>query len=227
VECTDCHNPHLAGDGSLVYTNTANSARNVISNSVTSLRGVSGVGVDYTGLANYQVVATNRYSQISAKVGATYEYQICFKCHTGYSFPSFSDGTATFTTNSTSVTGSGTAWTSAMVGMSIADSDDTRTYVITAVAGPTSLTISPAYASATGAGQTYRVQKITAGLTPYYTNGFVSFTVGSTMVTGSNTAWTSGMIGSWIFPTNNPYAAYRISAVNSATSLTITPAFGQ
>jgi hypothetical protein len=110
------------------------------------------------------------------------------------------------------------------VGSWIGRTNDTRTYVVTAVASTTSLTISPAYAGTTGAGN-YTTWNIPAGITPYYNTGTTTFTPGSTNVTGAGTAWNSGMVGSWIYGSNNPAVPYKITAVSSTTSLTITPAY--
>jgi hypothetical protein len=181
--------------------------------------------VDYTGLGNFQVVATNRYASIPASTGATYEYQICFKCHTGRSFPAYADGTANFTSGSTTVTGNGTAWTTDLIGMWLACTNDTQNYVVIAVVNSTNLTLSQPYGGATAGGQLYFVRSTTAGLTPYYATGTATFTSGSTTVTGSGTSWNSGMIGSYIYGSNNPAVLYRIIAVSSATSLTIAPAY--
>ena len=84
VECGDCHNPHMAGSGGLVYSNTATATRNRITN---PLKGVSGVAVTYTGLTNFVAPPAANYIALAA---ATNEYQICFKCHSGYAW-----GTAT------------------------------------------------------------------------------------------------------------------------------------
>ena len=83
VECVDCHNAHMARVGGLVYTNTATAARNQVTG---PLRGVSGVTFDYSALTNFQAVATNRFTLIPTSPGATNEYQICFKCHSGYAW---------------------------------------------------------------------------------------------------------------------------------------------
>ena len=164
VECTDCHNAHIAQAGGLVTTNVATALRNRVTN---PLKGVAGVAISYTGVTNFQTVSTNLYTAIAKSPGATYEYQICFRCHSGYAYrglpsagltPVYSAGTATFTANSVTVTGSGTSWNSGMVGMWIARANNyTDAYRITAVASTTSLTITPAYSGPTGAGLAYGI----------------------------------------------------------------------
>ena len=224
VECVDCHNPHKARAGSHVYSATATQYRNAITNTP-SLLGVDGVSFNYTGLTNYQVVMTNLYTYIPDTAGAGFEYQICFKCHTGYSFPGYTAGTANFTNGSAAVIGNSTIWTTNMIGMWLANTNDPRAYVITGVASATSLTISPVYAGTTVSGQSYFLQNPTAGLSTYYNAGTATFTPGSTSVTGSGTSWNSGMIGSWVYGSNNPAVLYKIIAVGSTTSLTISPAY--
>jgi len=226
VECRDCHNVHQALAGSHLYTNTATAFRNNIYTNAPALRGVSGVAFNYTGLTNHQVVATNRFTWIPGTTGATNDYQICFKCHSSYGFTSFAaSGTASFTTNSTTITGSGTAWNASLVGKWIAQSNDVAFYVITNVASATSLSISPPYRAASASGQNYILRDFPPGLTPLYNTGTATFTIGSSNVTGSGTSWNSGMIGSWIHASNNPAVRYKIIAVGSATSLTISPAY--
>lgn len=83
VECTSCHNAHRAMVGVHTYSNLATSVRNRISPCLTN---VSGVTVVYTGLTNWAVVSTNLYRFIPATSGATNEYEICFKCHSGYAW---------------------------------------------------------------------------------------------------------------------------------------------
>ena len=53
VECTDCHDPHLAQARAHVYTNTATAFRGYITNTP-ALLGVTGLVVDYTSLTNFQ-----------------------------------------------------------------------------------------------------------------------------------------------------------------------------
>jgi predicted CXXCH cytochrome family protein len=162
VECSDCHNTHQAVSGSHTYTNTATAGRNMVSN---PLRGVAGVAINYTSLTNFQTVTTNLYSVIPKSVGATNEYQICFRCHTSYSFgtspppgltPVYSAGTAAFTNGIATIKGTGTAWNSTMVGMwMVRTNDPANVYKVTAVANATNMTITPVYAGATASGQGY------------------------------------------------------------------------
>lgn len=224
VECTDCHNPHKTKIGVHDYNVVATVARNDATNSPV-LAGVDGVAINYSGLTNFQVVSANRYSFVPDTVGVTNEYEICFKCHSGYGHPTILGGSATFTTNSATVTGSGTAWTTNLVGMWIANSNDVRPYVITAVASATSLTISPAYAWATGTGTNFFIRNTPANETPYYGTGTATFTPGSANVNGTGTSWNNGMLGSWIYASNRPAAVFIIVAVNNATNLTIYPAY--
>ena len=83
VECSSCHNPHKALAGSHTYTNTATASRNLASK---PLKGTDGVAFNYSGLTNFQTVATNRYTVIPKSTGVTYEYQICLKCHSTYAW---------------------------------------------------------------------------------------------------------------------------------------------
>jgi predicted CXXCH cytochrome family protein len=80
VECIDCHSTHKALSGAHVYTNTATSARNQVSN---PNKGVEGVVVDYTGLGNFVAPGPANYTLTN---NATYVYQICFKCHSSYAW---------------------------------------------------------------------------------------------------------------------------------------------
>jgi len=57
-----------------------------------------------------------------------------------------------------------------------------------------------------------------------YTTGTVSVTKGSSTITGSGTSWTSSMVGRYIKVTDY---WYKITAVSSATSLTIQGEFGE
>ncbi len=83
VNCLDCHSPHAARSGVHTYSTTATSTRNLATN---PLAKVSGVQFNYAGLANFAAPAAANYTWIAASTGATYEYQVCFKCHTSFTF---------------------------------------------------------------------------------------------------------------------------------------------
>ncbi|HJV22018.1 MAG TPA: cytochrome c3 family protein [Holophagaceae bacterium] len=158
VACGDCHNPHKAMKGSHAYATTATSTRNLILNGATvqsgPLMGADGVaptwGAKWVTASGYTVKAT-----------ATYEYEVCLKCHSSYdSYGTtrpggitafYATGTAKFTNGSTAVTGTGTTWTSAMVGMYIQKGTSSPAYRISAFVSATSLTLGTAYGEATDA----------------------------------------------------------------------------
>ncbi len=189
VGCGDCHNPHMAVVGVHTYATTADLDRNRLRatlggvlNNTNSLRGVDGVKFTYSslalwatpGIANFTKIATG--NPATPDSGATYEYQVCFKCHTSYdpaaSTPAaavlrpvawggvtnyYSTGTATFTTGLTGVTGAGTTWTTAMVGMYIQRDINSPAYKISASVSGTSLTLATAYAETTAAASAYTI----------------------------------------------------------------------
>lgn len=72
AECADCHDPHQCDD-----TTAAAPAK------YGSLKGVSGVLVDYgtATWSNWPGDAT-----FSLKLGIDYQYELCFKCHSRYSY---------------------------------------------------------------------------------------------------------------------------------------------
>lgn len=292
VECRDCHNAHKAQAGAHTYSTTATSWRNLASNPIKSVAGVSVAygttyttgtatftassatvtgagtawtsaligekirrssdGVDYTitavasgtsltispayagttgsaqayviTLGNFVAPPASGYAAIPATTGIAYEYQLCFRCHSIYGFTSYSTGTATFTSASATVTGSGTSWNAGLVGSTMQRASDTATYTVTAVASATSLTITPAYAGATGSGQTYAISNPPPNLTPIYNTGTATFTSASATIAGSGTTWNAGMVGHWI-RRGTETTNYEIAAVASATSMTITPAY--
>ncbi len=69
----------------------------------------------------------------------------------------YSTGTATFTQGSATVTGSGTAWTSAMIGRKTTIGLGSPWYRITAVASVTSMTVSDVYAETTATASRYTI----------------------------------------------------------------------
>ncbi|MBC7093783.1 hypothetical protein H5T53_07255 [Candidatus Bipolaricaulota bacterium] len=75
AECVDCHDPHQADrdDGSIA----APGARKPIA-------GVSGLWIDFTGTSwDSWPPPSNQYGLIR---GIDYQYQLCFKCHSFYSY---------------------------------------------------------------------------------------------------------------------------------------------
>lgn len=219
VECLDCHNPHQSLANGHVYTNTATTNRNLVSN---PLKGVAAAAVNYASMTNFSSITADLYTAIPQ---ATNEYQICLKCHSGYGYPKYSAGTAAFTSNSAAVGGSGTQWSSNLLGQVIFRANDPTTYTVTNVTSATNLTVMPAYSRASASGQSYTIMNLPPCLTPVYTNGTASFTNGSMTVRGTGTAWDSGMTGLWIAPTSTPTIVYRVTTVLNTTNLTIYPAY--
>lgn len=186
TECLDCHNTHKAQIGPYVYTNIATSLRNRVSNPI---KGVSGVTVNYSGLTNWQTVATNLYTFIpkatgnTNSIGATNEYQICFKCHTGYSFGTnapagitaiYTNGTIALTNGSATVTGTGTSWQSGLTRAWIRTVTGNTNYQITNFVSATSLGIAPAYTGPNVSGQAYVITletDIAQEFSPYNKSG--------------------------------------------------------
>ena len=83
VNCLDCHDAHFVKAGVHTYGTTATSTRNQISN---VLAGVNGVQFNWSGMANWGAPAASNFTWIPITTGAAYEYQICFKCHTSYTY---------------------------------------------------------------------------------------------------------------------------------------------
>lgn len=72
----------------------------------------------------------------------------------------YSTGTVTVTQNSTSVTGSGTTWTSAHIGQQFIVGGQAPFYTISAVPSATSLTLDRVYGGTSGAGLTYTIVQV-------------------------------------------------------------------
>jgi hypothetical protein len=95
AECPDCHNPHQATNSphrvadSAWYPSTTTSTSNLVSNSgaLTRVPGVTpGAAAIWTARTTYTVTAA-----------ATYEYEICYKCHSYYAIRNASTPVASWT----------------------------------------------------------------------------------------------------------------------------------
>ncbi len=86
VECADCHNVHAS---SASRHATGALATNLVSG---ALQGVSGAAVT-TSSVNW--TSPTAYAQVAS---STYEYQICFKCHSGFNTSTQASGSATLIT---------------------------------------------------------------------------------------------------------------------------------
>lgn len=69
----------------------------------------------------------------------------------------YNTGTVAVTNGSTGITGTGTNWTTAMVGRYFVKKGDAKRYLINAVASSTSLTVTAAYAGSTTSGSSYAI----------------------------------------------------------------------
>ena len=77
IECTDCHNPHLATQ----VTSTRPKGSNAITDPGPLVR-VTGADPDYFSTTNkYAIWETPPTGDYTIQKPATKEYQICFKCH--------------------------------------------------------------------------------------------------------------------------------------------------
>jgi ribosomal protein L31 len=94
AECVDCHNPHKAKQGSHTpaaqwYPTTVTATTNNVSNALTGVTGVE------PGSATKWTVPTT----FTTLESSTYEYQICYKCHSYWALRD-ADGITTYTTAS-------------------------------------------------------------------------------------------------------------------------------
>ncbi|MDH3392546.1 MAG: hypothetical protein OEL66_00960 [Desulfobulbaceae bacterium] len=80
VECTDCHNPHAAGN--TPHTATGNDTAATVLPVTSPLYKATGIEPSYTGMDANWGDDTIGYGSYGAMQTATKEYQICFKCHT-------------------------------------------------------------------------------------------------------------------------------------------------
>jgi len=126
---------------------------------------------------------------------------------------------------SATVTGTATAFTTDLVvGQALVfGCDGTKTqYTISAIGSDTTLTLSTSYTGVTP--QNAGVNTPTTARRITYLVGTVAVSTSSGTVTGTGTAFTSSMVGAWLqFSSDTTGAYYQITAVGSATSLTIAP----
>jgi predicted CXXCH cytochrome family protein len=138
---------------------------------------------------------------------------------TEYAPPIYVAGTATFTKDSTTVTGSGTAWTAAngvYPGSWIQSNADKHYYQIAAVNSATQVTLATTYKGTTANATAYTLRL------GYNVGTSATFTKGSKTITGSGTSWSTTVIpvGSYI-RSNSIGGWYRVVSVDSATQLTV------
>jgi hypothetical protein len=83
--CLDCHDPHKAGSNGYTFptTGTMNSTRNQIP-AGSPLTGALGVTYGPTYPALWTASTSANFGASLAPI--TYEYQLCFKCHTSFAF---------------------------------------------------------------------------------------------------------------------------------------------
>ena len=86
------------------------------------------------------------------------------KTDVGQTVAPYSTGTVTATLGSTTVTGSGTTWTSAMVGRKFRVDGDLDFYTVSAFTSTTSITLADAYVNATVSGSAYEIYQDTYAL---------------------------------------------------------------
>jgi hypothetical protein len=94
VSCLDCHDPHESGKTNRAYATTATATRNQIpaGSPITGASGiqfgtVAGAGKSYPALpASGAWPASAAANYGTSVVRATYEYEVCFKCHTAFAF---------------------------------------------------------------------------------------------------------------------------------------------
>jgi len=140
-----------------------------------------------------------------------------------YTPPTYVTGTATFTNDSATVTGQGTAWTAAngvYPGAWIQNNADKHYYQVQTVNSATQLTLTTTYKGATAANSAYTLRLGYGG--PGAGMGTATFTLGSRTITGTGTSWNTTVIPVGSYIRSNDFGGwYRVVSVNSATSITI------
>lgn len=105
AECVDCHNPHALSNTGAVHTpgTTGNAVSGVLQNEW---------GVQPTWPTIWtQPTTFTVYNAPTYPNGASYEYQICFKCHSGYGIGTVTGGVASWTGTISSNNIASSGWT--------------------------------------------------------------------------------------------------------------------
>lgn len=142
-------------------------------------------------------------------------------------------GTVTVASDSAQVAGVGTAWHAGMNGLNFVVAGLTQTYTILSVDSATTLRLATVYTGVSAAAQGYAVfdvrppanGPVTVAIPERYASGSVALSNGSAVVTGTDTQWTPTLVG-MRFKVQADASPYRVSAVNSATELTLDRVYG-
>ncbi|BDG07367.1 hypothetical protein AMPC_04800 [Anaeromyxobacter paludicola] len=165
----------LTGAGpATAQTNVAYRIEQMSNKAGPSIDGAWGVVPDFTNVAAGAKPTATDMAKKKLVYNSDLEAYLCFKCHSNYwwgsatppvsaSGFSYYVGTATFTQNSTAVTGQGTTWRTTVtpnryVGALIKNSADGTYYRIASVASATSLTLATPYLGATASAAAYSIQ---------------------------------------------------------------------
>lgn len=126
---------------------------------VAALGGYSITGTDTQSVSD-KARAIRRINQVRADIASRFSGRWSSLYREGWLplVPVYSTGTVTVTIESRTVTGSGTTWTSSMVGRKFLGPDNAY-YKIAAVASTTSLTLTEPYQSTTASGASYQIWK--------------------------------------------------------------------
>jgi len=146
---------------------------------------------------------------IGAFLGSTFDYQ----SSEGEEGVAYTDGTATFTTGSTTVTGAGTTWVAAMEDGNIKANADGIWTKIKTIDAVNQLTLYSPYTGAGGAGLDYTMA-VTPGFVGSGTGGYEytpSSTLG-TLISAFNAVQKNPIVGTVSIVTNGEFwkAAYKI-----------------
>lgn len=158
------------------------------------------VGSSGTDLTNKQR-AQRRVNQVKADIISRYGGKWPANYREGWLALAalYSDGTATFTNGSFTVTGSSTAWTSDMKGRKILGPDNAY-YKIASVVSATSLLLTQPFQGTTSSDATYQIWKDEYRICPdaLAIGGFVNYNT----VERATESWPANMKGSYPYPTS-------------------------